>query len=89
MRDDDKPVTQSDFGALVERVAALEKTSQANTEGIVYIRKNTDQLVGAFRAAQGAFTVLEFMGRMAKPVLAIMAFFGAVVLFIKYGEWPR
>ena len=33
------------------------------------IDNNTKGLVAAFQAAQGAFTVLEFLGKLAKPIL--------------------
>ena len=33
------------------------------------IDKATADVVSAFNAAQGAFTVLEWLGRLAKPVL--------------------
>lgn len=33
------------------------------------IDDNTKGLVAAFTAAQGAFTVLEFLGKLAKPIL--------------------
>ena len=33
------------------------------------IDNNTKGLVVAFQAAQGAFTVLEFLGKLAKPIL--------------------
>jgi len=33
--------------------------------------KKTDAVVNAFEAAKGAFTVLEFLGKLAKPLLWI------------------
>lgn len=33
------------------------------------IDNNTKGLVAAFNAAQGAFTVLEFLAKLAKPIL--------------------
>jgi hypothetical protein len=33
------------------------------------IEKNTEGVVKAFEAAQGAFAVLEWFGRLAKPIL--------------------
>lgn len=89
MSKDDQPVTQSDFGALVQRVAALERTSQENSAGIEHIRKNTDELVKVFRAAKGAYTVWEFLGRAARPLLWIGAACAAFWIFLKTGEWPR
>jgi hypothetical protein len=33
------------------------------------IEKNTEGVVKAFEAAQGAFAVLEWLGKLAKPIL--------------------
>ena len=41
------------------------------------IDNNTKGLVVAFNAAQGAFTVLEFLGKLAKPLLWLA---GAIAL---------
>ena len=41
------------------------------------IDNNTKGLVAAFNAAQGAFTVLEFLGKLAKPLLWLA---GAIAL---------
>lgn len=91
MRGDDdlQHVTRSDFGALVTRVEALEQISQDQTRDIRSIKSDTSELLGAFRAAKGAFSVLEFIGRAAKPLLVIMAFVGSLLAFIKFGEWPK
>jgi hypothetical protein len=35
------------------------------------IEKNTEGVVKAFEAAQGAFAVLEWFGKLAKPILWI------------------
>lgn len=35
------------------------------------IEKNTEGVVKAFKAAQGAFAVLEWLGKLAKPILWI------------------
>ena len=45
------------------------------------IDNNTKGLVAAFNAAQGAFTVLEFLGKLAKPLLwlaGVIALIGTV-----------
>lgn len=45
------------------------------------IDNNTKGLVAAFNAAQGAFTVLEFLGKLAKPLLwlaGVIALVGTV-----------
>jgi hypothetical protein len=42
------------------------------------IEKNTADVVKAFNAAQGAFTVLEWFGKIAKPILFVGACVTAV-----------
>jgi hypothetical protein len=44
------------------------------------IDQNTHDVVVAFKAASGAFVVLEFFGKLAKPVLCLMAITGAVTV---------
>jgi len=39
---------------------------------------NTAAMVSAFQAAQGAFTVLEWLAKVAKPILYLGAMVGAV-----------
>lgn len=41
---------------------------------------STKGMVAAFNAAAGAFTVLEFLGKLAKPILWIIATSGAVAV---------
>lgn len=43
------------------------------------IERNTRDVIAAFNAASGAFTVLEFIGKLAKPLLWIGAGVTAVV----------
>jgi hypothetical protein len=42
------------------------------------IEQNTQDVVSAFGAAQGAFTVLEWFGKIAKPILFVGACITAV-----------
>ena len=42
------------------------------------IDNNTTDMVKAFTAAQGAFTVLEWIAKIAKPILIVGGFFGAI-----------
>jgi len=44
--------------------------------------KSTEEVVKAFNAAQGAFTVLEWIARAVKPIIIVGAFFGALWLAI-------
>ena len=47
------------------------------------ISTNTDGVVAAFAAAQGAFTVLEWIAKAVKPLLWIGACVSAIALFIQ------
>ena len=47
------------------------------------IEANTTDMVAAFTAAQGAFTVLEWIAKVAKPVLWIVGVVTAFALFIQ------
>ena len=47
------------------------------------LNNNTDGVVKAFEAAQGAFTVLETLSRLAKPLLWIG---GLAVAFVTFWE---
>lgn len=42
------------------------------------IDSNTKDMVNAFNAASGAFTVLEWLAKAVKPILIVGAFFGAI-----------
>ena len=43
------------------------------------LQQNTSNVVQAFNAAQGAFTVLEWIAKAAKPILWIVGTIAAVV----------
>jgi hypothetical protein len=45
---------------------------------------DTADMIAAFRAAQGAFTVLEWLAKLAKPILWIGAVATAIVSL-----WPH
>ena len=42
------------------------------------IETNTEGMVAAFHAAQGAFTVLEWLAKVAKPMLVVGVFLAAI-----------
>ena len=44
---------------------------------------NTNDMVAAFTAAQGAFTVLEWIAKAAKPFLFIAAVVASISVFIQ------
>ena len=49
-------------------------------EKVDRIDKNTEDVVKAFNAAQGAFTVLEWLARAAKPILFLGGLLTAAVV---------
>ena len=52
------------------------------------IDANTKDMVKAFNAASGAFTVLEWLAKAVKPILIVGAFFGAVYAAITHKVSP-
>jgi len=57
---------------IYDRVVRLE-------EKVDRIDKNTDGMVSAFQAAQGAFTVLDWLAKAVKPIIWIGSLGVAVV----------
>ena len=52
------------------------------------IDSNTKNMVNAFNAASGAFTVLEWLAKAVKPVLIVGAFFGAIYAALTHKVSP-
>lgn len=48
------------------------------------VEQNTAGIVKAFDAASGAFTVLEWLSKLAKPILWIAALGAAIVASIEH-----
>jgi len=61
---------------IYDRLIAVETKVDA-------INTNTEGVVAAFAAAQGAFTVLEWMAKAVKPLLWLAAGASAIALFIQ------
>jgi hypothetical protein len=61
----------SEFEALQESVKSLEADLKANTLATNQVVQNTAELIAAFEALKGAFKVLEFIGKLSKPILFI------------------
>ncbi len=57
---------------IYERVVSLEN----KVDGL---KKDTSGMVQAFQAAQGAFTVLDWIAKIAKPLLVVASFATAIV----------
>jgi hypothetical protein len=52
------------------------------------IDENTKGMVAAFDAAKGAFVVLDFLGKLAKPILMLTAAAGTIAIFWQ-GVWKK
>lgn len=63
-----------------ERMDAIERRLRENTEATDRLIDSTRDLVAAFAAASGAFRVLEWIGRAAKPLLWLAAAASAVTV---------
>lgn len=59
---------------IYERLVAVEGK-------VDHIDKNTKDLVDGFKAVQGAFTVLGWIAKIAKPILWIAGAWAAATLF--------
>ena len=59
------------------RMLRIEQGLQANTAATEAIRDSTAELVEVFRAMQGAFRVLNWLGRLARPLSYIAALVAA------------
>jgi hypothetical protein len=66
---------------IYERLVQVEQKVDA-------IDANTKNMVGAFNAASGAFTVLEWLAKAVKPILIVGAFFGALYAAISHKVSP-
>jgi len=66
---------------IYERLVAVETKVDA-------IDANTKGMVAAFNAASGAFVVLDFLGKLAKPILLLMAAAGTIAVFWQ-GLWKK
>lgn len=51
------------------------------------LQKDTEDVVEAFHAAQGAFKVLEFIAKVAKPILWLIGVSAALAAFLQ--NYPK
>jgi len=65
---------------IYDRLLAVEKK-------VDHLERTTSEVVVAFSAAKGAFLVLEWIGKLAKPILWVVGLGSAVVIFFeKYNK---
>lgn len=63
--------------ALAIRMDKMEERIEACTEATERVDRNTSELVSILSSWKGAMAVLDFMGKVAKPLAAIGAVLGA------------
>lgn len=63
--------------ALAIRIDKLEEGLLANTEATERVDRNTAELVLILNSWKGAMVVIDFLGKLAKPLAAIGAALGA------------
>lgn len=68
---------EAQLQAGTDRMEKIEQNLQANTEATTRVEANTKELVEFFNSVQGAFRVLEMLGKLAKPLAYITMFAGA------------
>lgn len=70
---EDEALWRDAFG---RRLDGFESRLDDNTATTKRVEANTQEIVDAFRSWQGAVKVLDFIGRLAKPLAAIGALIG-------------
>ena len=73
-----------------ERMAAIERDLKVATQELHERNQQMAELLEIFTAMKGAFKVLNWVGKVAKPMAAIVMLGGACVGFwtaIKGGAW--
>jgi len=58
------------------RVESIETTQKTHMDQTNSIKSDTAELLETFQALKGAWTVLNWIGKLAKPIGIIAAFFG-------------
>lgn len=70
---------------ICERLSALEEQNKTLTSTMNEIDQNTKEMITTFNAFKGGFSVLEQLGRLAKPVgyiaLAVSATITVIIAF--------
>ena len=70
---------------ITQRMQAMEQAHTETQQLVVGVKANTDEIVEFFGAAKGAFTVLGWLGKVAKWVTAISAAAAVVWALVKTG----
>lgn len=80
--------TNETLGALQIKLAVLEDSVDSHTEQLNRIEKNTSELIETFQAFQGAWKVLNWIGKAAKPIALVSAFCAGAYTLFTTGHLP-
>lgn len=67
---------QEQLNTLSARVGTLEDMQAEQMQQTTRIENNTAELISAFNAFKGAWVVLNWIGKLAKPIAAIVSIGG-------------
>jgi len=65
-------MTEVSHNEIYERLISVEAK-------VDKVSQDTKDVVDAFHAAQGAFTVLDWLAKVAKPILIVSGFLAALI----------
>lgn len=65
------------------RQIETEKALQELSKEVAELKENTKSMVAAFNAASGAFVALEWLAKVAKPIIYLVGIIGAGYMAFK------
>ena len=71
--------------SLVLSVDSIKNENTILKEELKGLRSDTKDMVSAFSAAQGAFVALDWLAKVAKPIIFIVVAIGTFALYLKGG----
>ncbi len=73
-------------GIMQGQMAELQGQIAALQGQMIALLKNTNEIVEVFNSWKGAFKVLEFLGKVATPIVAIAGMITGFVIWLKGGK---
>ena len=69
---------------ICQRMDCFEQRLAENTKTTLEVKQNTSELVTILQSWKGAMVVMEFIGKLAKPIAAVIVFIATL-----WAAWPR
>lgn len=76
-------MNQTEIQDLNQRLDKLEECVNCLVQETNKLSNETKDVIAAFNAAQGAFTVLEWLAKVTKPIVILVTTVGGAFLFFK------